>query len=70
MGRGIGRALFEHAIAQARISDADLIQIEADPNAAGFYERMGAVRIGASTSVIEDQPRELPLLEYRLRTAS
>jgi ribosomal protein S18 acetylase RimI-like enzyme len=66
MGRGIGRALFEHAAAQARRSGFDSMQIEADPNAEGFYKRMGATRVGTSASEVEGSPRELPLLVYRV----
>src|SRR3954463_8318367 len=40
MRRGIGRALVEHAIAQAKDRGYDLIKIEADPNAEEFYQRM------------------------------
>jgi GNAT superfamily N-acetyltransferase len=64
MGRGIGRALFRHAVEQAKELGHRAIKIEADPNAAGFYERMGAKRIGANVTEIEGQPRELPLLLY------
>jgi ribosomal protein S18 acetylase RimI-like enzyme len=64
MDRGIGRALFRHAIEQAKKLGHRAIRIEADPNAAGFYERMGAKRIGTNVSEIEGQPRELPLLVY------
>jgi ribosomal protein S18 acetylase RimI-like enzyme len=66
MRRGIGRTLFEHAAAQARKSGFDSIKIEADPNAAAFYERMGAVRVGSSVSEVEGERRELPLLEFRI----
>ncbi len=65
MGRGIGRALFEHAAAQASRLGCNLIKIEADPNAEGFYKRMGATRVGTSVSEVEGERRELPLLEYR-----
>ncbi|MDP9098527.1 MAG: GNAT family N-acetyltransferase [Verrucomicrobiota bacterium] len=65
MRRGIGRALFEHAVNQARAADFDLIKIEADPNAEGFYERMGAQRIGTNVRELEGEKRELPLMEYR-----
>jgi GNAT superfamily N-acetyltransferase len=65
MGRGIGRALFEHAGAQARRLGFNLIKIEADPNAEGFYKRMGATRVGTSMSEVEGERRELPLMEYR-----
>jgi len=64
MGRGIGRALFEHAVEQAKNLGHRAIKIEADPNAAGFYERMGAKRTGVSVTEIEGEPRELPLLVY------
>jgi ribosomal protein S18 acetylase RimI-like enzyme len=64
LGRGIGRTLFEHAVEQAKNLGHRAIRIEADPNAAGFYERMGAKRIGANVTEIEGQPRELPLLVY------
>ena len=65
MGRGIGRALFEHAAAAASGLGFNLIKIEADPNAEGFYKRMGATRVGTSVSQVVGERRELPLLEYR-----
>ncbi len=65
MGRGVGRALFEHAIEQAKDRGFDSIKIEADPNAEGFYKRMGAARVGTSVSEIEGERRELPLMEWR-----
>ncbi len=66
MGRGIGRALFQHAVAEAMSAGSPCIKIEADPNAEGFYKRMGAVRVGTSISQVDGQGRELPLLEYRI----
>lgn len=66
MGRGIGRALFEHAIEQARSLDYEMLKIEADPNAEAFYLRMGARRVGASVTTLENHVRELPLLEFDL----
>jgi GNAT superfamily N-acetyltransferase len=67
MGRGIGRALFEHAVEEARTLGHRLLQIEADPNAEGFYARMGARRVGETITVIEGQRRVLPLLVYDLQ---
>lgn len=64
MGRGVGRALFKHAAEQARNLGHRGFKIEADPNAAGFYERMGAKRIGVNITEIEGRSRELPLLLY------
>ena len=56
---------FEHAVDQARRVGFDLIRIEADPNAEGFYERMGAKRVGTNLGEVEGEKRELPLMEYR-----
>src|ERR1700726_2722397 len=47
---GVGRALLAHAIAEARRHGAGRLTILADPNAAAFYERAGAVRIGEAPS--------------------
>jgi GNAT superfamily N-acetyltransferase len=66
MGRGIGRALFEHAAGEARRLGHETLKIEADPNAEGFYARMGARRVGAAVTDVENQRRELPLLVYYL----
>jgi GNAT superfamily N-acetyltransferase len=66
IGTGLGRSLFTHAVAVARQMGAMEIEIEAEPNATGFYERMGATRVGENAYEIEGQPRILPLLIYRL----
>jgi GNAT superfamily N-acetyltransferase len=66
MGRGFGRALFEHAAEQARALGFLVIKIEADPNAEGFYQRMGARRVGISISDLTGERRELPLLEFHI----
>jgi GNAT superfamily N-acetyltransferase len=66
MGRGIGRALFQHAIEQATGLGFQAIKIEADPNAEGFYQRMGAKRVGVNVTEIEGERRELPLLIYEI----
>ncbi|MEY2488165.1 MAG: hypothetical protein QOC70_107 [Verrucomicrobiota bacterium] len=66
MGRGIGRALFEHALEQTSKLGHRTLKIEADPNAEGFYLRMGARHVGVTVTNIENQRRELPLLLYDL----
>jgi GNAT superfamily N-acetyltransferase len=61
IGRGVGRSLWNHAVEQARrLGHANLIVVS-DPNAEGFYLRMGARRIGARPSELEPG-RNLPLL--------
>ena len=41
IGRGVGRLLFEHVADRARELGARRLEWEAEPNAKGFYERMG-----------------------------
>lgn len=62
MGAGLGKQLFNHALEVAASLNAVSIEIESDPNAEGFYKRMGARRIGEIASEIEGMPRLLPLL--------
>lgn len=47
---GVGRALFAAAAREAKERGAIRMRIEADPNAATFYQRMGAVRTGSAKS--------------------
>jgi hypothetical protein len=42
------------------------LEIESDPNAEGFYRRMGARRVGASSKELDGQRRELPILVYEI----
>jgi GNAT superfamily N-acetyltransferase len=63
IGTGIGAALFQLAATIARSEGAAFLDIHADPFAAGFYERMGAGRIGSVPSDVIPG-RMLPL--YRL----
>jgi GNAT superfamily N-acetyltransferase len=44
--KGVGRALFETAIARARTLKVGALMIYASPFAEGFYCRLGAIRIG------------------------
>jgi GNAT superfamily N-acetyltransferase len=47
---GVGKALFEWAATVARDSRAVIMVVEADPDAAGFYRRMGAADDGTAPS--------------------
>ena len=65
LNRGVGRALFDAAVALARRLGAQRMAILADPNAAPFYERMGARLVSQAPS--DAIPgRTLPLYEYDL----
>ena len=59
-GKGVGRALVRHARAEAR----GVMMVVADPNAVGFYLKLGARRIGDIAGPMPGAPdRTLPLLE-------
>lgn len=45
-GEGLGARLFRHMKAEARRLDIGSVRIVSHPPSVGFYERMGAVRIG------------------------
>jgi ribosomal protein S18 acetylase RimI-like enzyme len=66
IGKGVGKTLFLHAVALARQRGYETLQLEADPNAAGFYERMGMHKIGERNSEVDGQPRILPIMEMNL----
>jgi GNAT superfamily N-acetyltransferase len=65
IGSGWGRLMWDEALRRAEAAGARRITLEADPNAAGFYERMGARRTGSATA--PDTGRELPVYEIQLR---
>lgn len=65
IGRGVGTALWTHAVATARAAGHRVLVVVADPNAEGFYRRMGAVPVGAQASDLEPG-RLLPVLRFPL----
>jgi len=66
MGQGIGKKLFLHALEVSKQRGYKSLQLEADPNATGFYEKMGMKKTGERASEVEGQPRILPIMEVRL----
>ena len=60
IGKGLGRELFVHAMQQAAALGTSVVEITAEPNAEGFYEKMGAVRVGELRSELDGRPRILP----------
>ena len=61
IGSGVGRRMWEEALQRARGRGAKRLTLEADPNAAGFYERMGARLTGSVTA--PGTGRQLPTYE-------
>ena len=66
IGTGIGKELFLDAMDRAATMNVNAVELTADPNAAGFYKRMGATQIGTSDSEIEGQTRQLPRMKVDL----
>jgi len=64
IGKGIGRELFRHVRETLKAVKAEKLRIVADPNALGFYKKMGAKQIGDVAST--PPGRLLPLLEYQI----
>ncbi|HZQ06574.1 MAG TPA: GNAT family N-acetyltransferase [Anaerolineae bacterium] len=63
--QGIGEQLFYHAVNLANEMGAQRIELEAEPNAVGFYEKMGMRRV---RDKIGDFERVLPIMELKLAT--
>jgi GNAT superfamily N-acetyltransferase len=60
MGAGIGTALFRRAAVWCRARGMTALRVVADPNAVGFYARLGGRILGEEPSL--PQPRSLPVL--------
>jgi GNAT superfamily N-acetyltransferase len=63
MRRGTGSRLFRHAAERARDLGATTMEWEAEPNALGFYARMGGRRLRSATS---EWGRELSVMGVAL----
>jgi GNAT superfamily N-acetyltransferase len=63
IGRGIGSALFRFAADRARELGASRLQWEAEPNATGFYEKLGGVQVGET---LGSWGRPVPVMQYDL----
>lgn len=65
MGTGVGRRLWEHAVAAAKALGFAAMEFQSDPHAEGFYLAMGAKRVGESESTVMPG-RMLPLMRVTL----
>jgi GNAT superfamily N-acetyltransferase len=66
IGHGVGRRLWEHAVATSRLLGFTALEFQSDPHAEGFYLAMGAKRCGESESTVIPG-RMLPLMRFSLR---
>ena len=65
MGQGVGRDLLEHVLEDMHARGVPTLRVVSDPNAEGFYLRMGARRVGETDSI--PPGRRLPLLVLEAR---
>ena len=65
IGTGVGKELFLHAMQRAGSRDVSEVQISSDPNAEGFYQKMGAHRIGEVRADMDSKPRSVPRLAVK-----
>ena len=63
IGMGIGKELFLDAMERAASLKVIAVEILSDPNAAGFYRRMGATEIGETDASFDGVTRKLPRLK-------
>lgn len=68
MGHGVGATLFNHAVETVRSHGGSRLDIASDPNAEGFYKKMGAQSVGTVPS--RPEGRTLPLLTLKVATRS
>ena len=66
IGTGVGKQLFHHALELARQRGYKIMQLESDPNARGFYEKMGMRKIGEHQAEVDGQRRMIPVMELEL----
>ena len=66
MRQGLGAFLFRHAQRRAKLRGASVLRVESDPNAQGFYEKMGARKVDEHRGEVEGQQRILPVMEINL----
>lgn len=62
IGTGVGKQLFLAAMEKAAELKLSSVEISSDPNAEGFYRKMGAYRVGETASELDGEPRILPRL--------
>jgi GNAT superfamily N-acetyltransferase len=68
IGTGIGRVMWQDAMIAAAAAGFEYLQIGSEPNAEGFYRKMGAERISQTPSG-SIPGRMLPLMRVRIPAA-
>lgn len=64
VGMGVGKLMLSHAIEYLASSKVDLFQVVVEPNAEGFYLRMGAVKVGSKS--MPELGQTFPVMQLRV----
>lgn len=64
IGKGFGKYLFLDFLNRMKEAEIQTIQLDSEPNAEGFYLKMGFVKIGAFETSIKD--RFMPIMKMKL----
>jgi GNAT superfamily N-acetyltransferase len=70
IGKGVGRILVQHALELAILAGAERVDVQAEPHAEGFYQKMGARRVGEYSYELDGQLRVLPKMVFDIQTKS
>ncbi|QDQ02850.1 GNAT family N-acetyltransferase [Lysinibacillus fusiformis] len=65
IGKGLGKIIWEHLLNKAKELELNEFTIDSDPNAEGFYLKMGAENIGSTPSTVFPD-RSLPLMKVKV----
>ncbi|MCB0191766.1 MAG: GNAT family N-acetyltransferase [Anaerolineae bacterium] len=67
IGQGIGKKLFKHAVALVEAQDGTMLRLVAEPNAIGFYQKMGMRKVAERASSPEG--RVLDVMAVMVRSS-
>ncbi|MBD1373571.1 GNAT family N-acetyltransferase [Hazenella sp. IB182357] len=65
IGKGYGKRIWKAIVQTAKTLHMESFTIPSDPNAQGYYEKMGATQIGTIPSEVFEK-RSLPLLKFEV----
>ncbi|TKI72671.1 GNAT family N-acetyltransferase [Lysinibacillus mangiferihumi] len=65
IGQGLGRIIWDHVLNKAEELGINEFTLDSEPNAEGFYLKMGAKNIGSTPSTVFPD-RHLPLMKVKV----
>lgn len=65
IGKGLGKIIWKHLLNKAKELGISEFTLDSEPNAEGFYLKMGAINIGFTPSTVFPD-RQLPLMKVNV----